>query len=288
MLGKLIKYEFKATARMFLFSYLALIVLTLVGFVIDAIGIDGSGGTGENVFLVIYVLLFSVATITVFVITLISVILRFGRNLLGNEGYLMFTLPVSTHSLILSKLIVGIVWFIASVAVLIASSSIIASGNDAIAGVGDLINALNAASDMGLNVWGWLALFCAMVIVSWAATMLLLYGAMSLGPHITKNRVGGSFLAFIILSVGTSVATWAVVRLTGITERVNHDAMQLTALTTDNSDVLSNTDGIELLIDFTNGSFYSFTLASTIASAAVGIVCYFLSHYLLKRKLNLA
>lgn len=39
------------------------------------------------------------------------VVQHFQRNLFGNEGYLMFTLPVSTNQLLLSKLITTILWF---------------------------------------------------------------------------------------------------------------------------------------------------------------------------------
>ena len=39
---------------------------------------------------------------------------RFYKNLLGDEGYIMFTLPASVHQHVWSKLIVSAVWFIAT------------------------------------------------------------------------------------------------------------------------------------------------------------------------------
>ena len=74
MLRKLLKQEFRATARVMLPLYLVTFVLVLAA--------------------------------------LIQAVLRFRSNLLGDEGYVMFTLPVSTHQLVWAKLITSVVWFL--------------------------------------------------------------------------------------------------------------------------------------------------------------------------------
>lgn len=38
-------------------------------------------------------------------------VVRFRNNLMTDEGYLMFTLPVSVHQLLWSKLLVSMLWF---------------------------------------------------------------------------------------------------------------------------------------------------------------------------------
>ena len=57
------------------------------------------------------------ALIATFVVAVILAILRFRSNLMADEGYVMFTLPVSTHTLVWSKLIVSAVWFLGAVVV---------------------------------------------------------------------------------------------------------------------------------------------------------------------------
>ncbi|MFR7768693.1 MAG: hypothetical protein ACLU0Z_08965 [Oscillospiraceae bacterium] len=116
MLGKLLKQDFRATARIILPVYAAVPVLGLFtglitrlcenqnGFLIRAIGA-----------LVSFV--FSLSLIAAVVTTIVLMILRFYRNLMTDEGYLMFTLPVSTTELICSKLIVSVVWFLGALAV---------------------------------------------------------------------------------------------------------------------------------------------------------------------------
>ncbi len=106
MLGKLLKYEFKAASRNFLPIYGALILVALVDRLFRMRNIN----LGYDLTTLILVGLF----IALGVLTLIVTIQRFSKNLLGDEGYLMFTLPVKSRQLISSKLIATVVWGILS------------------------------------------------------------------------------------------------------------------------------------------------------------------------------
>lgn len=106
MLGKLLKYEFKATARTFLPIYGALILVALGNRLFRMGNIDLGFGLTTAILVGLFVALG--------VLTLIVTIQRFNRNLLGDEGYLMFTLPVTPNELIFSKLITTVVWGIVS------------------------------------------------------------------------------------------------------------------------------------------------------------------------------
>lgn len=102
MLGKLLKYEFKATSRTFLPIYVALILVSLGNRLFRMGNIDFGLGLTTALLVGLFVALG--------VLTLIVTIQRFNRNLLGDEGYLMFTLPVTTNELIFSKLLTTIIW----------------------------------------------------------------------------------------------------------------------------------------------------------------------------------
>ena len=106
MLRKLLKYEFKAAGRTFVPIYGALILVALVNRLFRMGNIDlGFGLT---------TLILTGLFIALGVLTLIVTIQRFSKNLLGDEGYLMFTLPVKPSQLISSKLIATVVWGILS------------------------------------------------------------------------------------------------------------------------------------------------------------------------------
>ena len=125
MLRKLLKHEFRATGRIMLPMYLILLV-TAVGSNFAGRRMMGSQSNILNVLAVLIVMAFGFAIAGVFVMAFVLMIQRFYKNLLQDEGYLMFTLPVSVHQHIWSKLIVSAVWFAATVLAIIAASLIVA------------------------------------------------------------------------------------------------------------------------------------------------------------------
>ena len=118
MLRKLLKQEFRATARVMLPLYLVTFVLALAVRLVlllsqNQVLLDSVGGrTLRAILLGVSVTAFVVAAIATFLAALIQAVLRFRSNLLGDEGYVMFTLPVSTHQLVWAKLITSAVWFL--------------------------------------------------------------------------------------------------------------------------------------------------------------------------------
>lgn len=105
MLGKLIKYEFKACGRTFFPLYIGILVLAAINGLCNNYNIFSIGDNGtslsfsiENVQGILMLVLFALF-VALFVLTILLTIQRFKKNLLDEEGYLMFTLPVSTKVL---------------------------------------------------------------------------------------------------------------------------------------------------------------------------------------------
>jgi type IV secretory pathway VirB3-like protein len=92
MLGKLLKYEFKATSRIFLPMFGALLIVAAFSRLFMSLSFDVPSVIGVTVSVIMI--------IGIIVMTFLLTIQRFNKNLLGSEGYLMFTLPVSTDRLI--------------------------------------------------------------------------------------------------------------------------------------------------------------------------------------------
>ncbi len=106
MFGKLVKHEFRATARIIPFVYLVTIFLALVHIITSRFNL----GTISKISLVLMV----VMCFAQVAITFVLLIWRYYKNLYSNEGYLAQTLPVHPTSLLWSKLIVSFVWTLAS------------------------------------------------------------------------------------------------------------------------------------------------------------------------------
>jgi hypothetical protein len=111
MLGKLLRYEFRALLRIMPALYLAILALALVTGINSYI----TGGWGMAAKILEAAL--GVMYIALFIVNLVIIILRFRDNLLKDEGYLMFTLPVTEWELTASKAIAGLCSFLLTAAV---------------------------------------------------------------------------------------------------------------------------------------------------------------------------
>jgi hypothetical protein len=102
MLAKLLKYEFKDTARIIPILYLCVAVIAAIAFVAKQTKV-ALFSTTSIVFLVI-------AGVALTIVTAILLIIRFYKSLYSNEGYLMFTIPVKPHMLLTAKSKVAVIW----------------------------------------------------------------------------------------------------------------------------------------------------------------------------------
>ena len=110
MLGKLIKYDFRSCIRRFGPLWLGLAALAVInGFTIGHV-LDNGNITGWAQFAlgILPLILLIVLWTAVAIMTLVFVCERFYKGLLGDEGYLMLTLPVTTEQHIASKAIVAL------------------------------------------------------------------------------------------------------------------------------------------------------------------------------------
>ncbi len=113
MLGKLMKYEWKATWKLLLSANLLTVVMTVLarGMVYLMDKTPYSSDFQMVDFMAIMVLFTYVASMfAVFVGTAIYLIHRFYTSTYGDQGYLLHTLPVDTHHIIIAKTLVSVLW----------------------------------------------------------------------------------------------------------------------------------------------------------------------------------
>ena len=115
MLGKLMKYEFKATSRMLLPINGAMLLFALINRLFMELNFFQTGNMAISALATVMAVMYVMVIIAAFVITLIVIIQRFYKNLLTDEGYLMFKLPVKAHSQITSNGIDAYVMYLATV-----------------------------------------------------------------------------------------------------------------------------------------------------------------------------
>lgn len=205
MLSKLIGYEFRATRRIFFPAYLALLalsVLNAVSFALTSSLDDLSLPSG--LLMMVYV----VAIMVVAFLSLAYMIVRFYQNLLGDEGYLMFTLPVRPSQLLWSKAIVSTVWMAVSVILctvsilIITFSGLIANGEFGAFQQEMTILWNGLASELGGGFLVGVSLeviVCGLIYV--IAFCMHIYAALSLGQLFHRFRLGMSFVMYVVCSI---------------------------------------------------------------------------------------
>ena len=115
MLNKLLKYEIKATARLFLPLYATILIFAAINlFFLAAPDANENSISFYELAVGIGMIVYVILMTGLVVMTLFVLVQRFYKNLLSDEGYLMFTLPVKSWSHILSKLMIAMLWTIAS------------------------------------------------------------------------------------------------------------------------------------------------------------------------------
>lgn len=118
MLGKLIKYEFKATGRILLPLYGALLVFALINRLLFRSSLDetinNTFGTIGGIANILSVFAYGCTMAAVFVVTFFVIVQRFYKNILGDEGYLMNTLPIKPYLNIINKILTSAIWTIVS------------------------------------------------------------------------------------------------------------------------------------------------------------------------------
>ena len=208
MLGTLLKYEFKAIGRLLLPLYGAWLIAAVMLGLATAGETAGAGG-GSVLFIVISGILYGAFAMVAVILTCILLIQRFYKNLLGNEGYLMFALPVTTGQHIVNKTLSAAVWGTAGLIVAAISGILIAGFSQGFGTVynnfhfmfGDIELMLEREPSMPLVVIELLAA----VFVIFAETATKVYAAIAVGHQWSNHRVLGAIAAYIGFGIIESV-----------------------------------------------------------------------------------
>jgi hypothetical protein len=263
MLGKLLKYEFKATGRTFLPMYALLIVMALVTKFFNSSNLDY-----YNTPRIISVIVFVVVIVAVSVMTLVIAIQRFNKNLLSDEGYLSFTLPVKAHSHIDAKMIVSFVWTVLSVLISILAILVSFADRNMLDQFGRFFGALpDAVREIGGGFYVVLLECIVLAVVSVLGGIVEIYAAVTIGNLSSKHR--------LLVGVGAYIGFWIVQQIISTTIMNGFGLTQYFA-----SLRLASTAAVV-------GAAESALLGLIIYCLIFGVLFYFLTEWLLRKKLNL-
>ena len=286
MLKQLLKYEFKATKSLYFGLYLALALLSVVlGVSFRQENARAHSTSFQNLEVILMVLYLSVI-FAIAVLCFVSTVQRFYKNLLGREGYLMHTLPVTETQLILSKLITSMVWVLCSglVGIVCITGMVSIGVLDA-----EALGTVNWESwkqlwgmlygELGPEFWVAMAWTILINLARLASLILCVYAACMIAHQFKKQTMVAGILAFI----GMNIVENQIDKLLGMNDvtlfvGVNYKLVDV-------SDVSGWTPVMHYLTTaFGQGAGYLFCFVFT---AAIAAVYFCLTRWLMKNKLNL-
>lgn len=268
MLGKLMKYEFKATGRCIIPLYGALLGFALILRMAFKGGlaeeINSTFGTLGDIATMICVFAYGFTMAAVFVATFFIIVQRFYKNILGDEGYLMNTLPVKPYLNLINKILVSLVWTIVSCFIAFLSIFILFVTFDNISYL------ISRVTPIFIEIYSryklvpyviLIELFIA-VIIELTRSIAMIYASISIGHLFNKSKILLSFVSFIGLSI--------------ISNTINSIIMYVFG---------------KLDISYFNSpdpsTFALVLLLSMILEAIYFAVYFFITNYILNNKLNL-
>lgn len=277
MFGRLLKYEFRNSRRIIgLMSWIALAVAVVatisIKLLIVNVDNDSVQWQGLSIAVFMLVLLSFLALYAYFVASIVLLHVQFYKSKFTNEGYLTFTLPANVHQIYLSSLLNMLIWYAIVIIVLLVSiAMVILFGTDPDhfintelfrSGLPALIQALDTA--LGNTQWTVVDTIriCIQSLISVLYTLVLGSSCVTIGATVAKKHkvlvaVGLYFLLGYISS--------AIVNTISISRTLNAVYM--------NSSVIT--------------SVSAFGTSQTVMNLIILVAGYFVTTYLMKKKLNL-
>ncbi|HIU96107.1 MAG TPA: hypothetical protein IAD25_05265 [Candidatus Copromorpha excrementipullorum] len=211
MTGKLMKYEIKSSMKLMAVIWAALIAASLLFslslHVLTDIAVERPGGGisfAIGIFEFITGLMYFAVFVALIVATLVIVIMRFYKGLLGDEGYLMHTLPVKPWQLITSKGIIAAL--IVMISVLVAFLSILVlAGVSGLEMIPKVFGALGAIWEEEPRMVLVIVEAIILLVLSVLKSVYQIYAALAIGQLANKHRILLSLGAYIGISMIMSI-----------------------------------------------------------------------------------
>jgi len=286
MLGKLIKHEWKSVYKIGGVMLIAALSVTLIGCLYFSSpmwrDLFNEGRDMDNLASITGMLI-GIGSLVVCIPLVIGVIygmmiylgVRFFKSMYTDEGYLAHTLPVTPHQLLGSKLIVGGIWMLIvmivsmlSIVLLIFSMvASIVSGQQLDMSLWDImrevVNEIIVLyeTELGFDVVHYIVTMALTIIIGSFSGIMMVYGALTIGQLSKKYKAMLGILTYFGLCL------------------VNMIIGMVISMVSMASTITQGING-EMSMNTTYDS-------GLIISIVMGVALYFLSYFIIKKKLNL-
>ncbi len=276
MLGKLLKYELLAEMRKYAVVFAAIIGAAVLFLVFDR----GLSRLGDYAIIDIFSGFLLIAFILLCFFTLAMIIVmscvRFKKNLFGDEGYLMHTLPVPVWQHIAVKIIAAYIWTVAALAVIIIGICILTcSGSwmtDMYDGMKEAFADISAADDVSAAfLISYKRFFIISAVLYPLLLLLYIYFCIAVGSLFNSHKTLMSILTFVVVNTVGQIVNSVIMVIVGLSGYMSMNIADMNAATAD------------MFISSYGKLMWGSSIFSVILYAAMAIG----TNYIMSKKLNL-
>lgn len=265
MFAKLLKHEFRAVGKTILTLSIAALVAAGIGSLLLHLTITNLEQNSSELVSLLYILIIFGIYLGLIAYVIGSIILlyyRFYKSKFTDEGYLTFTLPVSTHQILLSSIVNNLIWiaiiycvfFLGLIILLIPLFAIIGQ-----AGTVDDMQILISNSGI-LEIYPHGGQLLLVMLGSMAYSMILPLFSLTVGSLLAKKH---KILVSFLIGYGISICVYTISSFISITN---------------------------VIVEAAANSAFDMSNAYTIPGCMMllfGIGGYFIMHHLIDKKLNI-
>lgn len=292
MLGKLMKHEWKSTYKICGALLIFLVLMTALACISFRTPMWSMAMRDSNMtnFVPTPLDFAGLMSLLFYILSMVGVVwgaviylgVHFYKTMYSEEGYLTHTLPVTSHQLLLGKILTGGFWYLLVLLVMLLSVFCL---------VFSLLGVAFSASMDGMSLWQYLAehmdeivaqmntifrfnlarnliMSAVMIIIGAFTSVVSLFGAITVGQLFGKHRVMMSIVSYFAISVVSQIVNSLVTlpfSIANSRRMISHSYGWV------------NTDSFSI----------STSLISLAVSIVIAVVLYFVSNYIITKKLNL-
>lgn len=266
MLGRLIKYDFKALNRFLIVIHGMLLISALLGriLVTGRAEVLRDPSTLQVTLIILGFIAIVILMAAASIGSCICIAMHFYKNIYSDEGYLTHTLPVTRGQILASKTIVGTGWMVLDQILIVVSIGIllwVAPISEGFRSVkGEILNEMGIPADAGFIQI--LLFMCAVFVISGISSVVTIYVSIAIGQFFGGHRVLGAVVVYFCIStvMGLFSSVLIMVRAIGMNQG-----------------------------EISVYEYYQDVLIWTLIISAVStVIFYIITHVLMKKKLNLS
>lgn len=266
MLGKLMKYELKATWKLLVPANLFMILMSILAFMTVQLSFFGSDNYAVVMTGIIVIMTYILSMLVIAVGTMIYLIYRFYKSVYGDEGYLLHTLPVDKHNIIIAKTVISALWVsLSSVLMYLSIILIMSTQLDVLKTMRRSFETYMEFVDSGRQVGGFTVLMTLITLfIALLARILKITACISLGQLSSNHKVLSAFGFYYGIYFVQRFFTFIYYMILMLVAETSNQRYQTSFMTL--------------------GMSWEFTLISSLIYC---VVFYILTWYVMEKKLNL-